>query len=88
MISELSPDWRIVLSVMYGGYIIEEAPVKALYVEPKHPYTIGLLGSLAQSFKISKGTAGFDRWYSPRPVSKSNRRVPLHLDVLIGWITA
>jgi oligopeptide transport system ATP-binding protein len=34
------------VSVMYGGYIIEEAPVKSLYVEPKHPYTIGLLGSL------------------------------------------
>jgi oligopeptide transport system ATP-binding protein len=32
--------------VMYGGYIIEEAPVKELYSNPEHPYTIGLLGSL------------------------------------------
>jgi len=32
--------------VMYGGFIIEEAPVKELYVHPEHPYTIGLLGSL------------------------------------------
>ena len=32
--------------VMYGGYIIEEAPVKDLYAHPEHPYTIGLLGSL------------------------------------------
>jgi oligopeptide transport system ATP-binding protein len=32
--------------VMYGGYIIEESPVKELYVNPEHPYTIGLLGSL------------------------------------------
>jgi oligopeptide transport system ATP-binding protein len=32
--------------VMYGGYIIEEAPVKELYAHPEHPYTIGLLGSL------------------------------------------
>jgi oligopeptide transport system ATP-binding protein len=32
--------------VMYGGYIIEEAPVKALYADPSHPYTLGLLGSL------------------------------------------
>jgi oligopeptide transport system ATP-binding protein len=32
--------------VMYGGYIIEEAPVKELYADPEHPYTIGLLGSL------------------------------------------
>jgi len=32
--------------VMYGGYIIEEAPVGDLYINPSHPYTIGLLGSL------------------------------------------
>jgi oligopeptide transport system ATP-binding protein len=32
--------------VMYGGFIIEESPVKDLYANPSHPYTIGLLGSL------------------------------------------
>ena len=32
--------------VMYGGYIIEHAPVKELYANPQHPYTLGLLGSL------------------------------------------
>jgi oligopeptide transport system ATP-binding protein len=32
--------------VMYGGLIIEEAPVKELYSNPSHPYTIGLIGSL------------------------------------------
>jgi oligopeptide transport system ATP-binding protein len=32
--------------VMYGGLIIEEAPVKELYSDPQHPYTLGLLGSL------------------------------------------
>ena len=32
--------------VMYGGYFIEEAPVKELYANPRHPYTIGLLASL------------------------------------------
>jgi oligopeptide transport system ATP-binding protein len=32
--------------VMYGGLIIEEAPVKELFANPEHPYTIGLLGSL------------------------------------------
>ncbi|HSF83333.1 MAG TPA: ABC transporter ATP-binding protein [Anaerolineales bacterium] len=32
--------------VMYGGYIVERAPVKVLYANPKHPYTQGLLGSL------------------------------------------
>ncbi len=32
--------------VMYAGFIVEEAPVKDLYANPRHPYTIGLLGSL------------------------------------------
>jgi len=32
--------------VMYAGYIVEEAPVKELYAHPRHPYTVGLLGSL------------------------------------------
>ncbi len=32
--------------VMYGGYIIEDAPVKELYANPRHPYTVGLMGSL------------------------------------------
>ena len=34
------------VSVMYGGYLIEEAQVNELYANPQHPYTIGLLGSL------------------------------------------
>jgi oligopeptide/dipeptide ABC transporter ATP-binding protein len=32
--------------VMYAGYIVEEAPVKELYSNPQHPYTMGLLHSL------------------------------------------
>jgi oligopeptide transport system ATP-binding protein len=32
--------------VMYAGYVIEEAPVKELYGDPRHPYTLGLLRSL------------------------------------------
>jgi len=32
--------------VMYGGFIIEEAPVEELFADPLHPYTLGLLGSL------------------------------------------
>jgi len=32
--------------VMYGGLFVEEAPVKELYANPRHPYTIGLLKSL------------------------------------------
>jgi oligopeptide transport system ATP-binding protein len=32
--------------VMYAGYIFEEASVKELFANPRHPYTIGLLSSL------------------------------------------
>ena len=32
--------------VMYAGYIIESAPVKELYANPRHPYTLGLLRSV------------------------------------------
>jgi len=36
------------VNVMYGGFIIEESPIRDLYAHPSHPYTIGLLGSLPQ----------------------------------------
>jgi len=32
--------------VMYAGCIVEESPVRDLYENPRHPYTLGLLGSL------------------------------------------
>jgi oligopeptide transport system ATP-binding protein len=32
--------------VMYAGTIVEEAEVKEAYGDPRHPYTMGLLGSL------------------------------------------
>ncbi len=32
--------------VMYAGKVVEEAPVKMLFKDPRHPYTRGLLGSI------------------------------------------
>ena len=32
--------------VMYAGRIVESASVAALFAEPQHPYTVGLLGSI------------------------------------------
>jgi oligopeptide transport system ATP-binding protein len=34
------------VNVMYAGYIVERGDVKDIYARPRHPYTIGLLGSL------------------------------------------
>ena len=32
--------------VMYAGRVVERAPVQALFDQPQHPYTVGLLGSI------------------------------------------
>jgi oligopeptide transport system ATP-binding protein len=34
------------MMVMYAGHVVEEAPVKEVYADPRHPYTLGLIGSL------------------------------------------
>jgi oligopeptide transport system ATP-binding protein len=34
------------VAVMYGGRIVESGPAAALYAEPRHPYTQGLLRSV------------------------------------------
>jgi peptide/nickel transport system ATP-binding protein len=34
------------VAVMYAGRIVEQAPVGALFDDPQHPYTLGLLGSI------------------------------------------
>ena len=42
VIAEVADD----VVVMYAGKIVESAPVAALFADPQHPYTIGLLGSI------------------------------------------
>jgi oligopeptide/dipeptide ABC transporter ATP-binding protein len=37
------------LAVMYAGRIVEQADVRAIFEEPKHPYTEGLLRSIPRS---------------------------------------
>ena len=34
------------VAVMYAGRIVEEAPVRTLFEDPKHPYTRGLMASM------------------------------------------
>ena len=34
------------VAVMYAGRVVEQGPVDAIFDDPQHPYTVGLLGSL------------------------------------------
>ena len=34
------------VNVMYAGYIVEASPVDAVFDEARHPYTLGLMGSI------------------------------------------
>ncbi|WP_409463128.1 ABC transporter ATP-binding protein [Amycolatopsis sp. GA6-003] len=34
------------IQVMYAGRIVEQAPTAQLFAHPRHPYTVGLLGSI------------------------------------------
>jgi peptide/nickel transport system ATP-binding protein len=34
------------VAVMYAGRVVEESDVDTIFAEPKHPYTIGLIGSV------------------------------------------
>ena len=57
--------------VMYAGRIIEKGTVKDIFLDPKHPYTIGLMKSKPVVNKL------IDRLYSipgqvPNPVNMPN----------------
>jgi len=34
------------VAIMYAGRIVEESDVETIFAEPKHPYTLGLIGSV------------------------------------------
>lgn len=56
--------------VMYAGHIVESGDVRTIFAQPRHPYTLGLLGSLPQ-------TGGDQDWLRPIPGSPPDlARVP------------
>ena len=48
--------------VMYAGHVVETGDVETIFAKPRHPYTLGLLGSLPQ-------TSGDQEWLRPIPGS-------------------
>jgi oligopeptide/dipeptide ABC transporter ATP-binding protein len=43
------------VNVMYAGRIVESAPTPTLFSEPRHPYSVGLMRSVARSDRDSDG---------------------------------
>ncbi|MBI4843917.1 MAG: ABC transporter ATP-binding protein [Nitrospirae bacterium] len=39
-------EWASRVVVMYAGRVVENAPAKEIFINPKHPYTLGLIESL------------------------------------------
>jgi peptide/nickel transport system ATP-binding protein len=56
--------------VMYAGRKVEEADVDALFAEPLHPYTHGLLGSLPRLMSLDEGAR------EPEPLREIPGMVP------------
>ena len=42
VVAEMADD----IAVMYAGKVVERAPTTAIFDDPQHPYTLGLLGSI------------------------------------------
>lgn len=43
-----------VLHVMYAGRIVEQGPTRSVLRDPRHPYTLGLIGSLPGTLKAGE----------------------------------
>lgn len=57
--------WPTKWGVMYAGRIVERAPVRALFAEPRHPYTWGLYPARAHARHAPFGEAGRHPRHSP-----------------------
>jgi peptide/nickel transport system ATP-binding protein len=65
VVAELADD----VVVMYAGRIVERAPVRELFAQPQHPYTVGLLGSIP-SMHIEQDRLHAIEGQVPTPMTK------------------
>ena len=63
--------------VMYAGRKVEEAPVRALFVSPRHPYTLGLLASVPR-LGAARGSQ------APQRLAEIPGTVPSLRDPIVG----
>ena len=40
------------VAVMYAGQVVEQGSVEAIFADPQHPYTIGLMGSIPSAARV------------------------------------
>jgi oligopeptide/dipeptide ABC transporter ATP-binding protein len=80
VVAELADD----VIVMYAGQVVERATVTALFADPQHPYTIGLLGSIPRLHLEQARLAAIDG-FVPDPMDlpagcRFNPRCPFAVD--------
>ncbi len=68
-------------AVMYAGFIVETATTAELFAAPRHPYTVGLLHSIARIDVEDQGTVRAIEGQPPdardrRPAARSRRAAP------------
>ena len=61
------------IMVMYAGSIVEEAPRREIFYNPRHPYTIGLLKSVPRLDRERERPAAPDRGPPARPLAGADR---------------
>jgi oligopeptide/dipeptide ABC transporter ATP-binding protein len=72
------------VAVMYGGQVVEQSSVGDLFADPKHPYTIGLLGSVPvigrriEELTVIKGRV--PTLIDPKPGCRFADRCPMRFD--------
>ena len=73
------------VAVMYGGQIVEQSPVGALFADPLHPYTRGLLGSVpvigARQEELTVIAGRVPTLIDPVPGCRFADRCPERMDV-------
>ena len=62
------------VAVMYAGHIVESGPVEAIFDDPQHPYTIGLMGSVP-SLGRRAGLVRDDAWRRLQDKEEGIRRL-------------
>ena len=73
------------VAVMYGGLVVERAPTRALFADPQHPYTIGLMAAVprldAPADRLATIPGSVPPPWANRQGCRFASRCPLAIDV-------